>query len=95
LRLSEQGLPNVLAEQELFQRCTVKYLLRPVGFDRRGAMELQRSSGAIQQQVTAEQAMLGVFDHGQETQRRPINGRDADSHYSLQFTRYSHFAQSI
>jgi len=72
---AEQRLADLLAIQVCRERGTKQDLLSAIGFDRRGAMELDRAACGVENQVTANQPELFVLEYGQESQvarRRPL-----------------------
>src|SRR5665213_3499648 len=66
----DQGTADLFAVDIRLERRAKEDLLGAVRLDRSGAMKFQRPAAGVQQQITAEQAMLVVPNDSQETQRR-------------------------
>ena len=66
--LADQRLADLLAVEERFQRRAIENLLGPIGLDRRRAVKFQRPSGGVQNQISAKQPILRVFDDSKKTQ---------------------------
>ena len=68
--LGQQGLADLFAVEIGVQRRAKQDLLRPIGFDRRGAVEFERPTAGVEDQLAADQPMLFVFENRQKAQGR-------------------------